>query len=97
VVGRGEVEVAIVKLGARGSLVGTRTGLWRIPVKPVRAVDTTGAGDAYAGGFLYGWTRGWSPEACGRLASTVAGLTVAQVGAVVADRARMAAALAESR
>jgi sugar/nucleoside kinase (ribokinase family) len=97
VVGRGEVEVAVVKLGARGSLVGTRNGLWRIPVKPVRAVDTTGAGDAYAGGFLYGWTRGWSPEACGRLASTVAGLTVSQVGAVVADRARMAEALAESR
>jgi sugar/nucleoside kinase (ribokinase family) len=56
-------------------------------------VDTTGAGDAYAGGFLYGLARGWELAACGHLASIVAGLTVAQVGGVVRDRETLLEAL----
>jgi sugar/nucleoside kinase (ribokinase family) len=49
-------------------------------------VDTTGAGDAYAGGFLYGVVQGWGPRDCGNLASAVAALTVSQIGAVAKDR-----------
>ncbi|HCP46469.1 MAG TPA: adenosine kinase, partial [Deltaproteobacteria bacterium] len=52
----------------------------------VDAVDTTGAGDAYAGAFLFGLTRGWPLERCGRLASSVAAHTVAQVGSVIRDQ-----------
>lgn len=96
VAARGQLEVVVVKLGPRGSLVASGGEVWKIPVKPITAVDTTGAGDAYAGGFLYGYTRGWAPERCGRLASHVAGLTCSQIGAVVADRAKMAAAVAET-
>jgi sugar/nucleoside kinase (ribokinase family) len=90
----GSLQVVVVKLGAQGSLVGAGGEVWRIPVREVPAVDTTGAGDAYAGAFLYGFTRGWTPDRCGRLASAVAGLTVSQVGAVVQDRAKMAEAIA---
>jgi len=43
-------------------------------------VDTTGAGDLYAAGFLYGYTRGESLERCGRLGSLCAGKVVTQLG-----------------
>ena len=43
-------------------------------------VDTTGAGDLYAAGFLYGYTAGRSLADCGRLGSLAAGLVIQQVG-----------------
>ncbi|MBA2320509.1 MAG: adenosine kinase [Deltaproteobacteria bacterium] len=95
VTGMGSLEIVVVKLGARGSLVGAGREIFDIPVRPVHAVDTTGAGDAYAGGFLYGLTRGWHPARCGNLASGIAGLTCSQIGAVVQDRIRLAALVAE--
>ena len=79
------IETVAVKLGARGSVVVHGGELHRIPVYPVKAVDTTGAGDAYAGGFLYALSQGWGPERAGQLASAVAALAVGQVGAVVKD------------
>lgn len=85
---------AVVKLGAGGSLVRHDGRTHRVPVFKVPVADTTGAGDAYAGGFLYGWLRGWSPDRAGELGSRVAALTVAQVGAVCRDPAAIAAARA---
>lgn len=82
---RGEVPLVAVKLGARGSLVVHEGEVYRVQAELVQAVDTTGAGDAYAGGFLYGLARGWDAPDCGRLGSAVAALAVAQVGAVVKD------------
>ncbi len=79
------VATVVVKRGKDGSVVLHQGTLYDIAVHPVKAVDTTGAGDAYAGGFLYGVTHGMPIEVAGRLASSVAGLTVAQVGAVVHD------------
>jgi sugar/nucleoside kinase (ribokinase family) len=87
-------EVAVVKLGGEGSLVRTKGQTYTVPVFRVPVADTTGAGDSYAGGFLYGWLRGWSPERCGELGSRVAALTVSQIGAVCRDRSAIAAALA---
>jgi 2-dehydro-3-deoxygluconokinase len=46
----------------------------------VDVVDTTGAGDASCGGFLFGWLQGWDLERCGRLANAVGGLTVQRMG-----------------
>ncbi|MDP2306340.1 MAG: adenosine kinase [Pseudomonadota bacterium] len=83
---------AVVKLGGAGSLVRQDGVTHRIPVFPVKVADTTGAGDAYAGGFLYGWLHGWPAERCGELGSRVAALTVGQVGAVCRDRDAVAAA-----
>lgn len=81
------VDTVIVKLGAQGSLVRRNGETTRIPVYPTTVADTTGAGDSYAGAFLYGWLQGWTPEQCGNLGSRVAALTVGQVGAVVRDQA----------
>ncbi|MCB9675847.1 MAG: adenosine kinase [Alphaproteobacteria bacterium] len=82
---RAKVKTVVVKLGKRGSLVRSGEQRIEIPVHLVEAKDTTGAGDAYAGGFLAGLSRGWDLERCGRLASHVAAITVGQVGATVKD------------
>ncbi len=80
-------DTVVVKLGRRGSLIRHEGLVYPIEALPVHAVDTTGAGDAYAGGFLYGLARGWPIQACGQLGSAVASMTVGQLGGVVRDRA----------
>jgi len=83
-----------LKLGSRGSLVKHEGRLYPALAQRVEAVDTTGAGDAYAAGYLYGWLQGWDPTRAATLAAAVAALTVSQVGAVFRDRAALAATVA---
>jgi sugar/nucleoside kinase (ribokinase family) len=83
-------DTVALKLGAQGSIVSQGDRSWAIDPQRVRAVDTTGAGDGYAGAYLYGRLRGWDPGDAGRLASRVAAATVSQMGAVVRDRAHLA-------
>lgn len=90
------MDTVVVKLGKRGSIVRHRGERYRIETEVVKAIDTTGAGDAYAGGFLTGVARGWDIPHCGRLASNVAALTVAQVGATVKDPTLLAKALRDA-
>lgn len=73
----------VLKAGASGSLVLTKARRERIPVTHAEVVDTTGAGDAYAGAFLAGYCRGWSLRRCGLYASRVAALVVAKLGATL--------------
>ena len=74
--------LAALTLGAQGSLVVTRDGQHRVPAAPVeRVVDTTGAGDLYAAGFLYGLTHGADPAECGRLGGIAAAEIISHVGA----------------
>lgn len=87
------VGIVVVKLGAQGSLVLSEGTVRHVEPWRVRAVDTTGAGDTYAGAFLFGLSRGWDVERAGQLASRVAALTVSQIGAVVKDRAALDDAL----
>lgn len=79
-------QIAVVKLGARGSLIAADGGVHVIaPHGDGAIVDTTGAGDLWAAGFLYGLTTGMPLEACGRLAS-VCGYEVCRVmGANIPD------------
>jgi len=71
-----------VTLGAQGSVVMTARGPTGVPADPVgRVVDTTGAGDLYAAGFLYGLTHGSSPEECARLGGLCAGEVIGHLGA----------------
>lgn len=87
------VETVVVKLGSRGSLAVCDGRVVRAGIHRVQAVDTTGAGDSYAAGFLYGFVNGWPLEQCTALGARVAALTVAQLGAVCRDRAGLAAAV----
>lgn len=73
-------EVAVVTLDEKGSLIRHGKDVHEIPPYPVQAVDTTGAGDMYAAGLLYGLTRGFSLEVTGRIASNAASQVVAQLG-----------------
>jgi sugar/nucleoside kinase (ribokinase family) len=89
------VRIVVVKLGRRGSLIRVDGETLHVGVKLVHAIDSTGAGDSYAGGFLYGLSRGWAPARCGELATRVAALTVSQIGAVVKDEAALQRSIAE--
>jgi sugar/nucleoside kinase (ribokinase family) len=78
---RGACEIAAVTRGAQGSVIATADGLVHVEAQPVaRLVDTTGAGDLYAAGFLRGLTAGLDLAACGRLASAAAARIIAQYG-----------------
>lgn len=74
-------EIAIVKDGANGSYVASEGKVYKIPVFKVDAVDSTGAGDTYAAGFLYGLSQGFSLEKSGHLASWLAAQIVTVMGA----------------
>ncbi len=75
-------ETAVVKNGKKGSFVCHRGKLYVIPVQgPETPIDTTGAGDTYAAGFLYGLCRGLSIEESGTAASLLAGQIIKQKGA----------------
>ena len=78
---RGRCRVAALTRSAEGSLV--LSGEQTLPIAPFHLgelVDTTGAGDLYAAGFLHGYTRGESLERCGLLGSLCAGQVVTQLG-----------------
>ena len=75
-------SIAIVKLGARGSIIRKGTEEIRVEAVPVeKVVDTTGAGDYYAAGFLYGLTCGYSLEKCARIGSLLSGDVIQVIGA----------------
>jgi len=74
--------LAVLTRGARGSVVVTPSGTIAIPAEPVESVvDTTGAGDLFAAGFLYGITNGLSPEDSARLGGVCAAEIISHVGA----------------
>lgn len=78
--------VAAVKVGAKGAYLAKEGVITRIePQIVVKALDTTGAGDLWAGGFLYGWLQGWSLEKSGALASRLGAEVVQVVGAALPD------------
>ena len=78
---RRECSVAIVTRGPSGSII--LAGDERIAIEPLKVdkvVDTTGAGDLYAAGFLHGYTQGLAFKLCGDLGSLAAGLVIQQIG-----------------
>ena len=79
---RGHCEVAALTRSEKGSLVLSGEEVHVVDAAPVdRLVDTTGAGDLYAAGFLYGFTRGYSLYDCGRIGAISAAEVVSHVGA----------------
>jgi sugar/nucleoside kinase (ribokinase family) len=79
---RGHVAVAALTRSAHGSVVLAGAETYRVAAAPVaRVVDTTGAGDLYAAGFLYGLTRGLPLAICGALGSLCAAEIISHVGA----------------
>ena len=78
---RGRCRIAALTRSEQGSLILNGAGSHSIePFTLGPLVDTTGAGDLYAAGFLHAYTQGRSVEACGRLGSLCAGQVVTQLG-----------------
>ncbi|MDR0438516.1 MAG: adenosine kinase [Bacteroidales bacterium] len=75
------VEYAIVKIGKKGSLVQHKDQVERINApNDIKVIDTNGAGDAYAAGFLYGLMTDMDLKSCGNLGAKLAGEVVQVVG-----------------
>ncbi len=78
---RVDCALAAVTRGEKGSLILTRDEIIEIEAEPVaRVVDTTGAGDLYAAGFLFGYARGLELRICGALASVAAAEIISHIG-----------------
>lgn len=71
----------IITRGRDGALVHSRGETIEIPAEPVKAVDTNGAGDMFAGAFLFALSRGWSRVEAARLASRAAARLITAYGA----------------
>jgi len=74
-------ELAGVTMGAQGSYLATEDRTVYLPAFSIEAVDTTGAGDVYHGGVLYGILQSWSVKHIGQFASAVAALNSLTFGA----------------
>ena len=82
-------ETVALTIGAYGALISHRGETCYIDPLPVRVEDTTGAGDAFAAGFLYGMTHDLSPLDSGRIGATLAAAVIEQTGPRFLGNARI--------
>lgn len=75
-----KVRLAVVKAGAHGAYLAADGVVIHIPAIPTKVVDTTGAGDMFAGGFLFGLVCGYSIEICGKIGCILASDTISHMG-----------------
>jgi len=74
-------EYAIVKIGSKGSMVKHQGKVYTAGVIEANSIDTTGAGDLYASGFLFGLHKGVSLDEAARMGSITAGNVIEVIGA----------------
>lgn len=80
----GETGIVAVTRGGAGAVV-MADRRYDVPTTPVDVVDTTGAGDAFAAGFLAGYTRGRTYDECAHLGNEAAGIIITRLGARPTD------------
>ncbi len=79
---RSDTKLGVVTRSERGCVVASRDGVTAVPAFPIdKIVDTTGAGDLFAAGFLFGLVRGAGVEAAGRLGALAAAEVIQHIGA----------------
>ncbi len=76
-----EVEIVACTDGANGAHIATCDDRWHIPAVAVKVVDATGAGDLFAGAFLWGLTNGYDLKTCGQMACLAASEIISHIGA----------------
>jgi len=79
---RSDTQLGVVTRSEKGCVVASKEGVVAVPAFPVgKIVDTTGAGDLFAAGFLFGLVRGAGHEAAGRLGALAAAEVIQHIGA----------------
>jgi sugar/nucleoside kinase (ribokinase family) len=78
-------DIAVVKIGKKGSMLKAGDEIHMIEPIAAKSIDTTGAGDLYASGFLYGLVKDLPLDKCGDIASLLAGKVIEQIGPKVAE------------
>ncbi len=76
-----QVDIAVVKIGKNGSLIQQNGKTVRVGVPPTKSIDTTGAGDNYAAGFLCGLAKGLPLSKCGEMGTLLARNVIQVMGA----------------
>jgi len=74
-------DLVVIKLGPEGSFCVCKEGMVRVGVRPSKPIDTTGAGDLFAAGFIYGHLNDLGPETCGKMGAILAGRVIEVIGA----------------
>jgi sugar/nucleoside kinase (ribokinase family) len=82
------VSLAVVKDGANGAFIAHNENVTHIPAKKIKVTDTTGAGDMFAAGFIYGLCRGYTLADCGHTANLMAADTISQLGAKLSPQVK---------
>lgn len=78
--------IAVVKTGKYGSLIQNGKQVFHVTATKANCIDTTGAGDLYAAGFLYGMLNGLHLPLCGEVGSILAGKVIGMIGARIPDK-----------
>ncbi len=78
-------EIAVVKVGKEGSYIKSSNVQVQIKPRLSNCIDTTGAGDLYAAGFLFGLANDYPLEVCGKIGSLVSGYVVEVLGAKMSE------------
>jgi sugar/nucleoside kinase (ribokinase family) len=76
-------DTAVVKIGAHGSLIFHKGKKYAAEAIKVNCIDTTGAGDLYAAGYLFGYINDYAPVRCGQIGSLLAGKVIEEAGAKI--------------
>ena len=76
-------DIAVVKVGKRGSIIRQGNKEYRTGIIDANCIDTTGAGDYYAAGFMFGLASGYSLDRCGRLGALLSGKVIESLGAQI--------------
>jgi sugar/nucleoside kinase (ribokinase family) len=76
----GLVDIAVVKLGSEGSLIKRGKEEVKVGVIKVNCIDTTGAGDLYASGFIYGLIKNLPLDKCGQIGAVLSGNVIEVIG-----------------
>lgn len=73
-------DIAVVKIGKRGSIIRQGSKVYRAGIIDANCIDTTGAGDLYAAGFLYGLITDQPLDRCGYLGALLSGKVIENIG-----------------
>ncbi|MBO4603277.1 MAG: adenosine kinase [Salinivirgaceae bacterium] len=76
-------DIAVVKVGKRGSIIRQGDKEYRTGIIEANCIDTTGAGDYYAAGFMFGLASDYSLDRCGRLGALLSGKVIESLGAQI--------------